>query len=462
MSLRDAAPSPGPAEIAIAVLLMAAGFALSVWLLFPGFTTHDALAVYDQAHAGRLGDWQPPLMGLVWVWLEPLFGYGPQALFLPVAALYWLGWLTAFMALRRTGARSSRLVLVIPFLPPTFAILGVLWRDVMFAVLWLMAIGLAALVADRSRPWRILATVAALACVLVGYWIRPNALFAAVPVLAYVLWPRGWSWRRIVVAAVPALALLAASTHVINYQILDAHDDFPTHSIFVFDLAGITHFSGTNVFPVDDWTPEEVETIKSTCYQPSYWDAMWWPQCTFAMGRINRDIPPGTKLFGSPRLRDAWVAALAEHPLAYARHRLAFFWALMTGRNMVVFDQRKSGQWRFLVARSTAYYRFETTVLWLHERTPLFRGLTWLILAVLVGIAGVKASDGRAKAAILALSSSGIVYTLTYTLFGVAAEYRYVYWTAMSSLLGLAFVIAKWELDRRAKAAGQAIEVTPT
>ena len=174
---------------------------------------------------------------------------------------------------------------------------------------------------------------------------------------------------------------------------------------------------------------------------------MWWPQCTFAMERINRDDPPGTKLFGSPRLQDAWLKAIVENPIAYARHRLAFFNALMTGRNMVMFDQSNSGQWRFFFVKRAPYVMYETAMVRLHEVTPIFRGATWLLLSVLVGIAGLFVANGRAKAAILALSSSGTLYALTYTVFGVAAEYRYVYWTALSGLFGLAFVLAKWEMD---------------
>lgn len=440
--------SPAFVEIVAAALLIALGLAASVWLFYPGMATHDALAVYDQAHAGSFGDWQPPLMGVIWVMLERALGYGPHALFLPVATLYWVGWFLAFLALRLTGATSARLVLVLPFLPPLFALVGILWRDVIFAVLWLNAIALAALCADRRVAFRVVATGLALFCLLIGYWLRPNALFAAVPILAYVLWPQAWHRRRVALLAIPAVAVLAASTALLNDQVFQVKSDNPTHSIFVFDLAGITHFADRNVFPVEDWTPAEIETIKSTCYDPRYWDAMWWPECSFAMARINRDEPPGTKLFGSDRLRDAWLKALAEYPLAYLRHRLAFFRALMTGRNMVMFDQRNSGQWRFLFVKRTPYSLFETAMLRLQQWTPIFRGATWLALAAFVAVAGVRIANGRAKAAILALSSSALLYTLTYAVFGVAAEYRYVYWTALAGLLGLAFLVAKWQIDR--------------
>ena len=450
MVLRVYAPFSSAEGIA-AILVCVVGFAASVLLFFPGIATHDALAVYDQAYDWNFGDWQPPLMGVIWVWLEPIFGYGTRAILLPTLGLYWLAILLVFLALRRTGAISAWLIVVVGALPPTFALLGIIWRDVIFSILWLLAFALATLTTARGAVLRLALTMLALAGVLIGYWLRPNALFAAAPLLLYVLWPRNWSWLRLAVWSLPIVVALQATSYVINTTWLNARPDHVAHSILVFDLAGITHFSGENAFPVDSWTPEQVETVKHLCYQPNYWDAMWWKECTFAMEAINRDDPPGTKLFGSERLVDAWLAAIRAHPMAYLRHRLAYFNALMTWENLVVFDQANSGQWRFLFLKSTAYSYFEAAMLWLNHDTPLFRGLTWLLLAFATGCAALFLPNGQAKAAALTLSVSGAVFTLTYLPFGVAAEYRYVYWTALSSLTAGVVLAVKWENMRRGR-----------
>ena len=89
MVLRVYAPFSSAEGIA-ATLVCVVGFAASVLLFFPGIATHDALAVYDQAYDWNFGDWQPPLMGVIWVWLEPIFGYGTRAILLPTLGLF--GW----------------------------------------------------------------------------------------------------------------------------------------------------------------------------------------------------------------------------------------------------------------------------------------------------------------------------------------------------------------------------------
>jgi hypothetical protein len=114
----------------------------------------------------------------------------------------------------------------------------------------------------------------------------------------------------------------------------------------------------------------------------------------------------------------------------------------------VLFNQSASGQWRFFVIKNRLYPWFESTTLWLHHNTPLFRGLTWLLLSLAIGVAGLRLPAGRAKAAVVTLTVSGVLYTLTYFFFGVAAEYRYVYWTALSSLVAGVILLAKSDIDR--------------
>jgi hypothetical protein len=59
--------------------------------------------------------------------------------------------------------------------------------------------------------------------------------------------------------------------------------------------------------------------------------------------------------------------------------------------------------------------------------------------------------NGHHKAAALTLSSSGTIFILTYLLFGVAAEYRYLYWSALTALVAWIVLMAKREILWRAR-----------
>ena len=49
---------------------------------------------------------------------------------------------------------------------------------------------------------------------------------------------------------------------------LDAKREHPAHSLMVFDLGGITHFTGENQFPVT-WNAQETALLTSHATTPS-------------------------------------------------------------------------------------------------------------------------------------------------------------------------------------------------
>jgi hypothetical protein len=81
--------------------LVAAGYALTVLVFYPGYITVDAQYVYADAQAWQFGDWQSPAMGVLWRFIDPI-APGAPAMFLLTATLYWLGFgLLALFAARR-------------------------------------------------------------------------------------------------------------------------------------------------------------------------------------------------------------------------------------------------------------------------------------------------------------------------------------------------------------------------
>ena len=80
-----AAPAGGTKLLVLA--LTATGFGLTVLALFPGYMTNDATYVHGYIHDWRLGDWQSPLMTMLWWLIDPI-SPGPGSMFLLVASLY--------------------------------------------------------------------------------------------------------------------------------------------------------------------------------------------------------------------------------------------------------------------------------------------------------------------------------------------------------------------------------------
>src|SRR5947207_9637434 len=107
----------------LGLLTTAAGYALTVLIFYPGYSTVDARYVYADAMAWRFGDWQSPAMAVLWRLIDPI-APGPSSMFLLTAAVYWLAFGTlALMAASRSLSLGLATALL-AFTPPAFLFVG--------------------------------------------------------------------------------------------------------------------------------------------------------------------------------------------------------------------------------------------------------------------------------------------------------------------------------------------------
>jgi hypothetical protein len=76
-----------------------------------------------------LGDWQSPLMTIVWRLIDPI-SPGSGSVFLLVATLYWLGFAITALAVAGRSAGLAIALLLLALAPPAFMFLAMIWRDV--------------------------------------------------------------------------------------------------------------------------------------------------------------------------------------------------------------------------------------------------------------------------------------------------------------------------------------------
>jgi hypothetical protein len=428
--------------------LTAAGFGLTILLLYPGYLTNDATYVHGYIQDWRLGDWQSPLLTMVWWLIDPI-APGPGSMFLLIVTLYWLGFGLIALAVAR---RSPALALAVPLLalsPPAFLLLSMIWRDMLLSAAWLLAAAIIYAAADRSGPLRRSAQLIGLALIGFGILLRPNSIAAAPLLIAYAIWPARFEWKRTALMFAPAVVASYGLVHLVYYEILHVKRENPMHSLLVFDLGGITHFAKENQFPVS-WSAQENELLVTRCYEPTHWDSYWTlDPCKFVMGRLERadDV-----VFGTQRLVDAWTRAVAAHPLAYLSHRLTFLWTFLALPNFTL------ELYKLILPDETpiAHNPYFLALLPLHEAlksTILFRAGFWLILsAAIVGFAW-PARRTPSGAFAVSIAAAGIVYVLTFGLLGVATDFRYAHWGVVAGLA--AFVPAL--VARRELRAGRSL-----
>jgi hypothetical protein len=423
--------------------LVVAGFGLTLWIFYPGVMTYDAKFVHEDIAKGVLGDWQSPVMTVLWGMIDPI-APGAASMFLLIATSYWLGFALVALALAR---RSSRLALLLPLLallPPAFVFVGVIWRDVLFATTWLLAAAIAFAVAEGGARFRVPALVLALALCAFGVLLRPNALIAAPILAAYIAWPAQMSWKRTAILLVPAMAGLFGLVQVVYYGALGAVRQHPLQSIMVFDLGGISHFARENQFPVS-WSEPENAMLLDNCYQPTQWDIYWRLEpCDFVMRKLERE----QKLYGTPVVTEAWARAVMRHPLAYLQHRAAFMWNFLAGENLTMWVADVEHPAANVFPDRPAFTALVAVHDWL-KPTPLFRVGPWLLVCMAVCGFAWRRRETCEGAFAIGVCGSAAIYVLTFFAVGVASDFRYGYWAVIAGIVG-GVVIAVGQPEPRA------------
>src|SRR5262249_682615 len=96
------ASPPRVAGLLIAVLCVA-GYIATLVAFFPAPPPADATYVYSYMQEWKFGDWQSPLMSILWWLIDPI-APGAGSMFLFIATLYWLGFAMVALAAARRSA----------------------------------------------------------------------------------------------------------------------------------------------------------------------------------------------------------------------------------------------------------------------------------------------------------------------------------------------------------------------
>ena len=132
------------------------------------------------------------------------------------------------------ASRGRKLALMLPLLaltPPSLALAGVIWRDVLFATRWLLAVSVVFSVAERRAWIKLTGQALGLALVVFGVLLRPNALLAAPILAAYAIWLSRTSLRKTAILYIPAALVFFGAVQLIYYEVLKAKREHPLQTV---------------------------------------------------------------------------------------------------------------------------------------------------------------------------------------------------------------------------------------
>jgi hypothetical protein len=382
---------------------------INLALRWPGEMPPDSIVMLNEAVSGQYSDWQPPITAILWSWMLHFADGGIPMLILQVA-LHWLGIGLFALLLVKNGHRLAALIMLASGLTPiALMYTGVVMKDSLLASLFIAAFGLASFNHKGLKAFGLLFGA-------VGMLTRANAVFAF-PSLLFLLFRYKLSLFRSLTAIAILSLLLIFVSQWINHDILNAKRTNVERSLQLYDLAGISYFSGdASVLPV------EISNLEG-CYTPLYWDTLIKPRCDKAFSRIHDSITR------------EWLTNIITHPVSYLQHRLYHF-------NYEIFFLVPPIQQ--CVEAPEAHDCPRSLMSDFISKNGALWPVVWLVLGVIMLFSGLSEIP---KALVL----SALAYGFAYLFVGVAANFRYFYWTELAIQTALIFQIAtvgfpKWKI----------------
>ena len=421
----------------VGYLVCAAGFLLCVVAFYPGYISPDSIRQLTEGRAWSFTDWHPPLMAAVWGVLDRAVP-GPFGMLLLHNALFW----SALAVFWRNEYRRSVLVglglVGLGFLPTALALLSTVWKDVGLGASLLLA---SALLHTARRTGSRAALLASIPLLFYGYGVRQNAAPAVLPL---ALWS-GFVALRVfrpakakAGAALPLVVglayfmLLTAAVFTTTRVLAGGRSSHIYQAVMLHDLTAISKERGEPLFP--DYI------LRGENFSPANATASYHPEIAMT---LFRNEGSGLRMTESAdevaALRAKWLEVVPANKGVYLRHRWEVYkWLTGLGKDEVCFPYLSTSR-RFggHDLNEWAVHRLLRAVFWKLRNTPFFRGFWWLLasLALLcLALAGRLKGDLET---VCALSASGFLYGVTYFFIAPSCDFRYLWWTALSSLVGL-------------------------
>ncbi len=396
------------------LVVIVGALAQAAWY-YPGFIYADSLYQYNQALSGDLRDWHPPIMALFWRLQIKLLGTGNLFYALHITGY----WLALYLVLRHWPARwwTPLTALTLGVAPFTLPLLGVVYKDVSLTVTAMLACALILDARLKDRPVGLARGASIAVLLFYASFVRSNAPFLTAPLilLAFGRWDRLISWQP--VAAVALAAALLFGSPLVNNRLIGAKQEGAIRSLQVYDLAGLSHFSGHNLMP-GIWTEAESRKIVGACYDVEQWDNYAsWGKCKFVWAKIDY-----------AQVSRAWLAEIASRPITYLTHRFAHFNALM--RFAGTFDahqyvaETEPGFDNYNPPQKAPLYRAYVNWLKAYPRMIWYMPYFWFALALGLFVLTMPLAN-RVTQAANAMAAGSIFYLAGYLPFGVASGFRY-------------------------------------
>ncbi len=428
-----------------------AGIGVTLWLFYPGYMSWDSAYQWWQARHASYDSVHPPLIPMIWRVCEQVW-QGPGGMFALQIGLLWASLAAVASSLQRPVWQQCLLVLLLGFWPPLFGLSLHIWKDVwtMLAFAWAVAF----LLKDLRQPSRTLRGLALLALVAACAF-RHNAITGALPFLFWIAHRENIGRTMshpLVQKSVLTLLLGVSVLGLAKLPNLDPRvkpSDDILSAVILWDASAVSLAENKLIIPpvltrrnltLDDLKTHFSDYSAATVYES---------------GKLLNSLEFPYSQAQSQALAELTWSLPRDHAQAYFQHRLRLT-ELLLG-----LDQKALPDGQVLmpvrvpfgdnppVTAAPSEHRvlvLNTLESWID--TPWFAGWIYLSLALLTSLAMfIKRMPAGVDLSIVVAVSS-LAYALPLTLVSGSAEFRYLAWPVLASLISLAILFSSWRAEK--------------
>ena len=420
---------------------------VSFALNYPGRTNADSQFQLIQVQVTPIiGDWHGPITTRIWNLFGPVIGQPSGALLIDCLVF------SLFAGVIPRFANHTRYTLPITIADimlkiALVATAGIIYKDVLLTFLLLSITAIFAFRRPETNSYK----SPFCALVLIACLIRPsNFLVGIISLLLFLIitFDRRHAFWRAAIIGTTAFLLAIPLTSYANKVLLRSQDTYSERQLILFDIAGISNRSGTDLFRTEGgWNTRALPSV-DRCFTPHQWDSLsFWGQCPQYYWAYDAAV----RRYGKAAPIRWWLAAIVHHPEAYLLHRALFVkkllwtWKPVTQspddvQNTQVSRVRhpyywkvpeKGGHWAIQMWRDSAVASFFIAI------SDLALAHRIIYLATMLGSLSILYLTWRQRCLPATLAASVALGNFAMLVFfGVSNEGRYLFPTIACSLYG--------------------------
>lgn len=409
---------------------------VNIGLFYPGYMSNDSVGHLGRAlGAYPVTDLSPAIMTLVWRTLIDLTGFISSLLIMQLSMLWLSLWLIARYIFITTKSRKySLLPLIIGLLPFVLNISGVIWTDNQLAFALLLTVSLLLQYGTiNSRRWRITLIVACLLLVIYAGLVRYNALLAMVPLIFYIWHKSGFiqrlRWQWLATAGICGLVMVLVP--VVNYS-MHAQASHPESAVMIDDVLNVASEADLRTAALPQSMRDQFIAMKRCKEARGVLINNFWV-CGTDAARYNMQHTHSTAM------KKLWLHAVTGNPMQYMLYRTETFATFLFAPESIAYIWQ-DGITTNDFGQQVAFPRAGNTVkIYVNDFgyrhfSFFFQPWFWAVLAVFVLVRRPKI-DKSVRVLCIVLSTSSLIYIISYFPTGATGDYRYIYWPVLAMTL---------------------------